>query len=166
MVMANYQKFDVKKIQLGENVAVDAQITVALPRHFGAADVMVNVAGRLTNADKGFVLDAKADCCAVMACSRCLEAVKQEISFRINENFVEEELVCGDSEDIGFSNKIIDILPAVQRNLFLNIPMKLLCAADCAGLCPKCGKNLNEGECDCEGEINEQFRDLLQFFED
>ena len=27
--------------------------------------------------------------------------------------------------------------------------MKALCKKDCAGLCPTCGKNLNQGKCDC-----------------
>ena len=26
---------------------------------------------------------------------------------------------------------------------------KVLCRDDCRGLCPKCGKNLNEGPCGC-----------------
>jgi len=90
--------------------------------------------------------------------------VEQSLAFHINENFVEVEVATGD--DIGFSDKTIDIFPAVQRNLFLNIPMKPMCSVDCAGLCPHCGKNLNEGECDCEGEINEQFRELLDFFKE
>jgi uncharacterized protein len=28
--------------------------------------------------------------------------------------------------------------------------MKPLCRADCSGLCPTCGKDLNEGQCNCE----------------
>jgi uncharacterized protein len=32
----------------------------------------------------------------------------------------------------------------------LAVPMKKLCKDDCKGLCPECGKNLNEGSCDCK----------------
>ena len=28
--------------------------------------------------------------------------------------------------------------------------MKVLCREDCKGLCPKCGRNLNEGPCGCD----------------
>lgn len=35
----------------------------------------------------------------------------------------------------------------------LAIPMKKLCKDDCKGLCPECGKNLNEGSCDCKNHI-------------
>ena len=34
----------------------------------------------------------------------------------------------------------------------LSLPMKKLCSEDCKGLCPKCGKNLNDGQCDCKTE--------------
>ena len=33
--------------------------------------------------------------------------------------------------------------------LTLEFPSKLLCREDCAGLCPQCGKNLNNGPCAC-----------------
>ena len=31
----------------------------------------------------------------------------------------------------------------------LALPVKPLCRPDCRGLCPECGKNLNEGACGC-----------------
>ena len=41
-----------------------------------------------------------------------------------------------------------------QRNgknaLVLELPYRVLCREDCRGLCPKCGKNLNEGPCTCQ----------------
>jgi uncharacterized protein len=30
--------------------------------------------------------------------------------------------------------------------------MKPLCEENCAGLCPSCGSNLNDGPCDCKHE--------------
>ena len=158
---------DVRKIQLNESVVVNERIDIAMPGGWEPplhATVAVFVVGRLVNTGRAFMLDAQAACRPVAACSRCLDDVAQDISFHIKEDFVEAELAT--DEEIGFSDKTIDIFPAVQRNLFLNIPMKPLCAADCAGLCPRCGKNLNEGGCDCKGEINEQFRQLLQYFDD
>lgn len=34
----------------------------------------------------------------------------------------------------------------------LSIPMKMLCSEDCKGLCFHCGKDLNEGSCNCESK--------------
>jgi uncharacterized protein len=44
----------------------------------------------------------------------------------------------------------IDLTAELRDYAVLSIPMKNLCKEDCLGLCYNCGKNLNEGECDCE----------------
>ena len=51
-------------------------------------------------------------------------------------------------EDTGF----LDLAPLLREEAILAIPMDALCRPDCAGLCPECGKNLNEGPCDCQPE--------------
>ncbi|MBO4749763.1 MAG: DUF177 domain-containing protein, partial [Lachnospiraceae bacterium] len=38
----------------------------------------------------------------------------------------------------------------LYNELMENWPAKILCKEDCKGLCPVCGKNLNEGECGCD----------------
>jgi len=156
---------DTRKIQTNESVAIDTTVEIVMPKGFGARDTAVAVAGRLKKVGEGFALEAQGSCCLQMACSRCLRPVDIDLPFHISESFAEEEAATG--EEIGFSDFTIDILPAVQRNLFLNIPMKPLCAVDCAGLCKQCGMNFNDGDCDCKGEIvNEQFQQLLQMFDD
>ncbi|MHB8579595.1 MAG: YceD family protein [Ignavibacteriaceae bacterium] len=45
----------------------------------------------------------------------------------------------------------------------LSIPMKKLCKDDCKGLCFKCGKNLNEGNCSCDkSEIDVRWLPLVE----
>ncbi len=46
----------------------------------------------------------------------------------------------------------IDLRNDVSEYARLTIPMKVLCSDDCKGLCTHCGKNLNEGSCDCKNE--------------
>ncbi len=43
----------------------------------------------------------------------------------------------------------IDISDDVRDFTILAIPMKKLCSEACKGLCSRCGKNLNEGDCTC-----------------
>lgn len=47
-----------------------------------------------------------------------------------------------------------DIAPAVIAALVYATPYVILCKEDCAGLCPRCGADLNEGPCSC-GETDE-----------
>ena len=46
----------------------------------------------------------------------------------------------------------IDLAKDIRDYAILAVPMKKLCSEDCKGLCPKCGKNLNDGTCDCHEE--------------
>ena len=43
----------------------------------------------------------------------------------------------------------IDATADVRDELLLELPGYPLCGPDCKGLCPRCGKNLNEGPCGC-----------------
>jgi len=38
----------------------------------------------------------------------------------------------------------------LKEQILLALPVKQVCRADCKGLCPLCGKNLNAESCDCE----------------
>jgi uncharacterized protein len=63
-------------------------------------------------------------------------------------------------------SNIIDLNDFVMEFLELEVPIRYLCNEDCKGLCPKCGKNLNEGECDCpKKEKNPAFKVLDNFFD-
>ena len=50
---------------------------------------------------------------------------------------------------------ILDLTEAVCQYALLAIPMKPLCREDCAGLCPKCGHDLNQGSCGCLSQETE-----------
>ncbi|MBQ6830289.1 MAG: DUF177 domain-containing protein [Clostridia bacterium] len=43
----------------------------------------------------------------------------------------------------------------VEEDLLLDQPSKILCKEDCRGLCPQCGKDLNQGPCDCRQETTD-----------
>ncbi len=46
----------------------------------------------------------------------------------------------------------LDLDELVEEELILNLPSKNLCRPDCRGLCPKCGRDLNEGLCGCRSD--------------
>lgn len=43
----------------------------------------------------------------------------------------------------------VDLGGVVREELALAVPPYLLCREDCAGLCPRCGADLNAGGCQC-----------------
>ena len=46
-------------------------------------------------------------------------------------------------------NELINLTPDVREDILLALPMVVLCSADCRGLCPGCGANLNREKCKC-----------------
>ena len=80
-------------------------------------------------------------------CDRCLKEVKQNFE----ENFLETYSAQGE---------IIDIMSLVRQTLALTEDIQFLCSPTCKGLCPQCGKDLNEGPCSCQPEILSPFAAL------
>ena len=54
-----------------------------------------------------------------------------------------------DEEIYPIDDDVIDLAPLVRDSVVLELPGAPLCREDCAGLCPQCGANLNEGPCGC-----------------
>jgi uncharacterized protein len=54
----------------------------------------------------------------------------------------------------------IDIDEIVSICLVLHMDMVYYCKDDCKGLCPKCGKDLNEGPCGCKEDPDPRFSAL------
>lgn len=43
----------------------------------------------------------------------------------------------------------LDVGEILETAFILDMETKFLCSEDCRGICPTCGKNLNEGPCSC-----------------
>jgi len=79
-------------------------------------------------------------------CRRCLGPVRGEISATVNELFVREP---EEGEAYPILGQQIDLEPLAREALVLALPLAPLCRPDCAGLCPTCGADLNDGPCRC-----------------
>ena len=93
-----------------------------------------------------------------LECGRCLEDFLYHIDEDFTATFLPAEQRPKDpdleleSEDLDVSfyeGKVIDLSELVREEILLAIPMNPLCRVNCRGVCPECGKNLNEGKCYC-----------------
>ena len=71
-------------------------------------------------------------------CSRCLSDFKVDLKKDLRLNYQANK-----------AEPIIDLDQDIKEEIILDYPIKPLCNPVCKGLCPKCGKNLNEGGCSC-----------------
>jgi len=84
-----------------------------------------------------------------LECGRCLKDYDFTLSLDIKSAFISAEKAVGDDEVYTYENYEIDVSGFLREQFLLNLPLKQVCNEDCRGLCPGCGKNLNEGDCHC-----------------
>ncbi|MBE6976628.1 MAG: DUF177 domain-containing protein [Ruminococcaceae bacterium] len=97
-------------------------------------------------------------------CDRCASEFDLEIDFPIDVVLV-TELANEENEDewvFPLEGDSADLEDIVRTVFVLNLDSKLLCKDDCKGLCCRCGKNLNDGPCSCQKELDPRFAALKQ----
>ena len=78
--------------------------------------------------------------------SRC----RASCGSRVHERFADAPLAGASDEELyPIVDETIDLGPLARDAVVLELPMAPLCREDCAGLCPQCGANRNEGDCGC-----------------
>lgn len=108
---------------------------------------------------------------AVGPCSRCLEDA--HIPIEIDER---EFAAAGRDNDAEFDEDLdceyltadrLDVSAWARDCVAESLPDVVLCREDCAGICPTCGANLNDGLCDCprEKEIDPRWSALAALAE-
>ena len=105
--------------------------------------------------------------CLHGVCDRCASEFDREVQLPLDVVLV-TELADEDHEDervFPLEGDSADLEDIIRTVFVLNMDSKLLCKEDCKGLCCRCGKNLNDGPCDCQKECDPRFAALKQLLE-
>ena len=101
-------------------------------------------------------------------CRRCLKPLDGTLHAEVRELYRPRppgEPPDQDEETYPLSGELLDLRPLVRDAVLLDLPIAPLCREDCAGLCPTCGADLNEGPCDCpppSGDLRWAALDVLR----
>ncbi len=126
----------------------------------------VRVKGKVGNKAGIVELDAVASFMLDVCCDRCAEPLDYPVEIGINHTLV-TNLNDEDNDELLLVNELrFNLDELVTDDIFLDFPSRFLCDEDCKGLCQKCGKNLNEGPCDCKKDIDPRLAALAQLLED
>jgi uncharacterized protein len=112
-----------------------------------------------------FEVQGKLEACVRLPCSRCLKDFDSPLvsDFELTYtkeipglmDVIAEEEIEIEVEEIGmmyFKGEEIDLQQGIQEQVVMAFPLQPLCDENCKGLCPKCGSDLNQGDCGCERE--------------
>jgi len=91
-------------------------------------------------------------------CARCLEPLTQDVKREFDllyrpqgTDAGRDEMSVTDAEaEIGYyEGRGILLDDVIREQILLAVPVKVTCRIDCKGLCPHCGRNLNQETCSC-----------------
>jgi uncharacterized protein len=111
----------------------------------------------------------------VRECVRCLKEYEDPLAFSVRAAFIQEpksaprhpkridprraraEVTEAEPEEepddqYHYQGNQLELAPMLREHVILSAPMQPICSDDCLGLCAQCGKNLNEGPCQCAAE--------------
>ncbi len=126
----------------------------------------IHVEGTVTERSGCLLLTLSAEVFYQGECARCLCELHRHLSLNLTKNAaVKGTLQDGDDDDyVVIEDSAMELDEPVGELLFLELPSRDLCSEDCRGFCPKCGKNLNEGNCGCDTkEIDPRLAVLKKF---
>jgi uncharacterized protein len=149
---------------------LDGVLRADPPTEFHAAGA-AHLNGRATKMGRKILVQARTSIPLQGQCKRCLKPVAVDEQVELIRTWVPQEEVHkgerherrGEEMEASFDpdavdeetyeGKEIDLSPAVREQVLLSVPASPLCREDCLGLCAKCGKDLNEGDCGCDRSV-------------
>ncbi len=133
----------------------------------------INFRLRLQQSGQLVEVDGQLETTVRLSCGRCLQPYDKVLNSRFALTFtpyvaeeqgqedVEVEL---DTDELGlvyYREECLELLPPLQDQLVMALPIAPLCSEECRGLCPECGCDLNSESCNCEKKVfNNKFSAL------
>jgi uncharacterized protein len=99
-----------------------------------------------------------------VACARCLDPVVHKVDrsfdllyrpLGIDSGHAELSVTDAEAEIGYYEGGGLLLEDTLREQVLLALPLKTLCREDCKGLCPHCGKNMNEIDCGCVDELED-----------
>lgn len=145
---------DLKKLFITENYTLPIEHSVELSdvEYMGEYPLKkpVTVTGNVTNRAGLVTLSISMVYVFSAPCDRC--GLPTETCHKVTlEKSLAPEIAGIDNDDIILVEDYkLDLDELVYTEVIVSLPMKHLCREDCKGICPSCGKNLNDQKCNCE----------------
>jgi uncharacterized protein len=158
--------FDIRSLE-AQAANVDEQLSADDPvweEGDPKPDTAVHVIGRLSATGTGQVYwHGTIEGDVTDSCRRCLNEAHAHVEDESHTIFAEatdEELDDPDVYPIDPNDRELDLRPAIREEWLLAQPRFVLCRDGCKGLCPRCGTDLNEGQCSCPPDADSRWASL------
>lgn len=123
-----------------------------------AEGTVKNTAGVLT-----LRADVRAELCVLCDC--CGREVRLEQEIPVSAILVEDAENTDEVNVFPLTGDGVDAADVLETCFILQSDMRYLCRPDCKGLCPACGKDLNDGPCGCKKQTDPRMAVLGQLLD-
>ena len=110
----------------------------------------LHINGSITNNTKSLELSGKVTGEMEVQCARCRKPMKVPVEFAVLEVIMQDNGEVDNEDIIVITGEEIDVNDIILNSFLMNVEEKYLCSEDCKGLCSRCGKDLNLGDCGCD----------------
>lgn len=144
---------DLKRVfaQDGAVLPVESALDLSAMDYSGAFPLKkpVTVTGKIFNRASVVQLQLEIRYTFSAPCDRCGADTSREYTVLLEKALATS--IEGEESDtiLTVPGMKLDVDELVATEVFVSLPRKFLCKEDCRGICPTCGKNLNDGVCDC-----------------
>lgn len=160
---------DLKPMLRGEVTRIPVDFDICPEPPYGVSfGEDAHITGEITNQGGYMHLTADVRIPYSGTCARCLDEVTGVFTMPFERTVVTEGTLTEEQEEdnvdeyVILENGMLNIDDAVCEAVVLCFPMRLLCAEDCPGLCPKCGRSLKDGPCGCPKKETDPRWDALK----
>ena len=155
-----------RSLFMGEvkSLPIDTELDFSQVEYQGICPITepVRVVGTITVSAGVVQLKARAAFVFHGRCDRCLSAFERAYEVPLEHILVATLEDEENDEYILLDQYQLDLADLTMADILLELPYKSLCREDCRGLCPMCGKNLNEGLCGCTRQSVDPRLDVLR----
>jgi len=145
-----------------------AALELTMPGGRCVAPIAVDVF--LRKADQSVLVNGQMTAPVLFDCVRCLREFPLSLDIAIATQFVppvplplgEHPMPLSEAEDYYYRDDVLALDDLVREEVLLAVPLNPQCRADCLGLCPQCGQNLNQATCACAPQPDHRWSPLRQ----
>ena len=121
------------------DIESDYRFTLDRPMHYRL---------HVSLAKQAVVVTGRLSATVTAICDRCAEPA--DLKLEVNDVLHTYKNILGQP---------IDLTEEVREDILLSFPQSFHCSEDCKGICPTCGKNLNEGPCGCGKQADDDAKE-------
>ena len=172
-------RLDIRPLLAGErHIAFDYELPLDTDKYdatsflFGVSfPSPMKVVGEITNTAGYMRMQLTTSVDYQAECARCLTPVCGCFSLDLEKTVATKDMLGDVDEDklddyAIVEDGFLDMDELLLLQMEMEFPVRFLCKDDCRGLCQRCGKNLNDGPCNCEkSELDPRLEPLRALYE-